>query len=181
MMEVLRVGPEAKKTYRHKLAILDQQLRQVMVGYDTLVRRLLYSLFSDGQKTLGRTTCAHLLLLAYPGLGKSTAAETIAQLIGGVFRRIQLVADMLPADILGAPVLESVNGKKEFTFLRGPIFSNSVLLDEINRTPPRTLSAALQAMAEGRVDVGHERFPIEEPFFVIATQNPLEQEGTCGL
>ncbi len=181
MTEVLRVDAEAKKTYRHKLAILDQQLRQVMVGYDTLVRRLLYSLFSDGQKTLGRTTCAHLLLLAYPGLGKSTAAETIAQLIGGVFRRIQLVADMLPADILGTPVLETVNGKKEFTFLRGPIFSNSVLLDEINRTPPRTLSAALQAMAEGRVDVGHERFPIEEPFFVIATQNPLEQEGTYPL
>ena len=180
-MKVLPVGTEAKKTYRHKLAILDQQLRQVMVGYDTLVRRLLYSLFSDGQKTLGRTTCAHLLLLAYPGLGKSTAAETIAQLIGGVFRRIQLVADMLPADILGTPVLENVNGKKEFTFLRGPIFSNSVLLDEINRTPPRTLSAALQAMAEGRVDVGHERFPIEEPFFVIATQNPLEQEGTYPL
>jgi MoxR-like ATPase len=88
---------------------------------------------------------------------------------------------MLPSDILGTPVLESPNGKKEFTFLRGPIFSNSVLLDEINRTPPRTLSAALQAMAEGKVDIGHERFYIEDPFFVIATQNPLEQEGTYPL
>ena len=92
------------------------------------------------------------------GLGKTTAGETIAQLIGGVFRRIQLVADMLPSDILGAPVLETIDGKKTFTFLRGPIFANSVLLDEINRAPPRTLSAALQAMAEGKVDVSHERF-----------------------
>jgi MoxR-like ATPase len=170
-----------KETYRHRLAVLEQQMRQVIVGYDHLVRRILYGLFSDGQKTLGRTTCAHLLLLAYPGLGKSTAGETIAQLVGGVFRRIQLVADMLPADILGAPVIENLNGKKTFTFLRGPIFSNNVLLDEINRTPPRTLSAALQAMAEGKVDVGHERFTIEAPFFVIATQNPLEQEGTYPL
>lgn len=170
-----------RETHRHRLALLEQQMRQVIVGYDHLVQRILYSLFSDGQKTLGRTTCAHLLLLAYPGLGKSTAGETIAQLIGGVFRRIQLVADMLPADILGAPVIENLNGRKTFTFLRGPIFSNSVLLDEINRTPPRTLSAALQAMAEGKVDVGHERFYIEEPFFVIATQNPLEQEGTYPL
>jgi MoxR-like ATPase len=88
---------------------------------------------------------------------------------------------MLPADILGAPVIENLNGKKTFTFLRGPIFSNNVLLDEINRTPPRTLSAALQAMAEGKVDVGHERFTIEAPFFVMATQNPLEQEGTYPL
>jgi MoxR-like ATPase len=180
-MEVLSALAGERKTYRKKLTVLDQEIRQVMVGYDRLVRRLLYGLFSDGQKSLGRTTCAHLLLLAYPGLGKSTAGETVAQLIGGVFRRIQLVADMLPADILGAPVLESQNGKKEFTFLRGPIFSNSILLDEINRTPPRTLSAALQAMAEGKVDVGHERFYIEEPFFVIATQNPLEQEGTYPL
>jgi MoxR-like ATPase len=170
-----------KETYRRRLAFLEQQMRQVIVGYDHLVRRILYGLFSDGQKTLGRTTCAHLLLLAYPGLGKSTAGETIAQLVGGVFRRIQLVADMLPADILGAPVIENLNGKKTFTFLRGPIFSNNVLLDEINRTPPRTLSAALQAMAEGKVDVGHERFTIEAPFFVMATQNPLEQEGTYPL
>jgi MoxR-like ATPase len=88
---------------------------------------------------------------------------------------------MLPADILGAPVIENLNGKKTFTFLRGPIFSNNVLLDEINRTPPRTLSAALQAMAEGKVDMGHERFTIEAPFFVMATQNPLEQEGTYPL
>ena len=181
IMQVLSAVAGERKTYRKKLTALDREIRQVMVGYDRLVRRLLYGLFSDGQKSLGRTTCAHLLLLAYPGLGKSTAGETVAQLIGGVFRRIQLVADMLPADILGAPVLESQNGKKEFTFLRGPIFSNSVLLDEINRTPPRTLSAALQAMAEGKVDVGHERFFIEEPFFVIATQNPLEQEGTYPL
>ena len=180
-MEVLSALAGERKTYRKKLTGLDREIRQVMVGYDRLVRRLLYGLFSDGQKSLGRTTCAHLLLLAYPGLGKSTAGETIAQLIGGVFRRIQLVADMLPADILGAPVLESQNGKKAFTFLRGPIFSNSVLLDEINRTPPRTLSAALQAMAEGKVDIGHERFYIDEPFFVVATQNPLEQEGTYPL
>ncbi len=181
MMGVMNVHSEEKRKYREKLALLDQQVRQVMVGYDKLVRRILYGLFSDGQKTLGRTTCAHLLLLAYPGLGKSTAGETIAHLIGGAFRRIQLVADMLPSDILGTPILESPNGKKEFAFLRGPIFSNNVLLDEINRTPPRTLSAALQAMAEGKVDVGHERFFIEDPFFVIATQNPLEQEGTYPL
>lgn len=177
----LDVHVDEKKKYHEMLALLEQQVQQVIVGYDHLVRRILYGLFSDGQKTLGRTTCAHLLLLAYPGLGKSTAGETIAHLIGGVFRRIQLVADMLPSDILGAPVIESPNGKKEFTFLRGPIFSNSILLDEINRTPPRTLSAALQAMAEGKVDVGHERFYIEDPFFVIATQNPLEQEGTYPL
>ncbi len=170
-----------RELYRDKLTSLEQQVRQVVVGNDELVRRLLYGLFSDGQKSLGRTTCAHVLLLAYPGLGKTTAGETIAQLIGGVFRRIQLVADMLPSDILGAPVLENIDGKKEFTFLHGPIFSNSVLLDEINRAPPRTLSAALQAMAEGKVDINHERFYIEEPFFVMATQNPLEQEGTYPL
>lgn len=180
-MEVINTRSEERKKYREKLALLDLQVRQVMVGYDKLVHRILYGLFSDGQKTLGRTTCAHLLLLAYPGLGKSTAGETIAHLIGGVFRRIQLVADMLPSDILGTPIIETLNGKKEFVFLRGPIFSNNVLLDEINRTPPRTLSAALQAMAEGKVDMGHERFYIEDPFFVIATQNPLEQEGTYPL
>jgi MoxR-like ATPase len=170
-----------KETYRARLTLLEQQIRQVVVGNDHLVHRLLYGLFSDGQKTLGRTTCAHVLLLAYPGLGKTTAGETLAQLIGGVFRRIQLVADMLPSDILGAPVLETIDGKKAYTFLRGPIFSNSVLLDEINRAPPRTLSAALQAMAEGKVDVNHERYYIDEPFFVMATQNPLEQEGTYPL
>ena len=169
------------ETCRAKLTLLEERVRQVVVGNDRLVHRLLYGLFSDGQKTLGRTTCAHVLLLAYPGLGKTTAGETIAQLIGGAFRRIQLVADMLPSDILGAPVLETIDGKKTFTFLRGPIFANSVLLDEINRAPPRTLSAALQAMAEGKVDVNHERFYIEEPFFVMATQNPLEQEGTYPL
>ncbi|ETW93628.1 MAG: hypothetical protein ETSY1_38405 [Candidatus Entotheonella factor] len=180
-MMTSRTDTADKETYRAKLTMLEKQIRQVVVGNDYLVHRLLYGLFSDGQKTLGRTTCAHVLLLAYPGLGKTTAGETIAQLIGGVFRRIQLVADMLPSDILGAPVLENVDGKKEFTFLRGPIFSNSVLLDEINRAPPRTLSAALQAMAEGKVDMNHERYYIEEPFFVMATQNPLEQEGTYPL
>ncbi len=128
-----------RETYREKLTALEQQVRQVVVGNDQLVYRLLYGLFSDGQKSLGRTTCAHVLLLAYPGLGKTTAGETIAQLIGGVFRRIQLVADMLPSDIIGAPVLENIDGKKEFTFLRGPIFSNSVLL---MRSPaPLALSA----------------------------------------
>ncbi|PON10217.1 hypothetical protein C2W62_51250, partial [Candidatus Entotheonella serta] len=109
-----RIHTAEKEMYRAKLTLLEEQVRQVVVGNDHLVHRLLYGLFADGQKTLGRTTCAHVLLLAYPGLGKTTAGETIAQLIGGVFRRIQLVADMLPSDILGAPVLENVDGKKEF-------------------------------------------------------------------
>jgi MoxR-like ATPase len=111
-----------KETYRARLTLLEQQIRQVVVGNDHLVHRLLYGLFSDGQKTLGRTTCAHVLLLAYPGLGKTTAGETLAQLIGGVFRRIQLVADMLPSDILGAPVLETIDGKKAYTFFARPDF-----------------------------------------------------------
>lgn len=152
--------------------ILDQMSR-VIVGQSEVIEELLISLFSRG----------HCLLEGVPGLAKTLMISTLSQALDLSFSRIQFTPDLMPADITGTEVLEEnrSTGLREFRFLEGPIFSNCILADEINRTPPKTQAALLEAMQEQQVTVGRVRHPLADPFFVLATQNPIEQEGTYPL
>jgi MoxR-like ATPase len=143
------------------------------VGQDHVVDELLTALFSDG----------HVLLVGVPGLAKTLLISTLADALHLSFRRIQFTPDLMPADITGTDVLEEdrTTGKRIFRFVRGPVFANMLLADEINRTPPKTQAALLEAMQERHVTVGDATFPLPSPFFVLATQNPIEQEGTYPL
>ena len=149
------------------------EIRRVVVGQDAIVQNLLTALFAQG----------HCLLVGAPGLAKTLLARTLAQALDGNFRRIQFTPDLMPSDILGAEILDAdpVTGTRRLRFVPGPIFANLLLADEINRTPPRTQSALLEAMQENSVTVAGQTLPIAPPFFVIATQNPIEQEGTYPL
>ena len=149
------------------------QLSQVIVGQDQVIEELLISLFSR----------AHCLLEGVPGLAKTLMISTLARTLNLSFSRIQFTPDLMPADITGTEIIEEnrTTGARERRFLEGPIFSNIVLADEINRTPPKTQAALLEAMQERQVTVGRERHPLADPFFVLATQNPIEQEGTYPL
>jgi len=134
------------------------------------------------EETLVCMLCnANALLEGYPGLAKTLAVRTVAQLMDMSFSRIQNTPDLMPSDITGTYVIEEIGGRKEFKFQRGPVFANIVLADEINRATPKTQSALLEAMQEKQVTVGNTTFKLEEPFFVLATQNPIEQEGTYPL
>src|SRR5690348_14968778 len=150
-----------------------EQLAQVIVGQDAVVEQLLISLFSRG----------HCLLEGVPGLAKTLIISTLARTMNLSFSRIQFTPDLMPADITGTEVIEEnrTTGSREFRFLEGPLFANVVLADEINRTPPKTQAALLEAMQERQVTVGRVRHPLADPFFVLATQNPIEQEGTYPL
>ncbi len=139
-----------------------------IVGQDEIIDLLLISLFCEG----------HCLLVGVPGLAKTRLVHTVAALTDLEFRRIQFTPDLMPSDIIGAEVMDA---QRNFVFNRGPIFSNIVLADEINRTPPKTQSALLEAMQEETVSVAGESYPLPKPFFVLATQNPIEQEGTYPL
>ncbi len=152
--------------------ILDQ-LSQVIVGQSQVIEELLISLFSRG----------HCLLEGVPGLAKTLMISTLARTLSLSFSRIQFTPDLMPADITGTDVIEEnkSTGMREFRFLEGPLFSNVVLADEINRTPPKTQAALLEAMQERQVTAGRVRHPLDDPFFVLATQNPIEQEGTYPL
>ncbi len=152
--------------------ILDQ-LSQVIVGQSQVIEELLISLFSRG----------HCLLEGVPGLAKTLMISTLARTLSLSFSRIQFTPDLMPADITGTDVIEEnkSTGTREFRFLEGPLFSNVVLADEINRTPPKTQAALLEAMQERQVTAGRVRHPLDDPFFVLATQNPIEQEGTYPL
>ena len=126
-------------------------------------------------------TRGHCLLVGVPSLAKTLMVSSIAQILDVQFKRIQFTPDLMPSDITGTTVLDESSGKREFRFVKGPIFASIVLADEINRTPPKTQAALLQAMQERQVTVGQETYNLPDPFFVIATQNPIEQEGTYPL
>ncbi len=149
------------------------QLRQVIVGQDAVIDQLLISLFSRG----------HCLLEGVPGLAKTLLISTLSRALNLSFSRIQFTPDLMPADITGTEIIEEnkSTGHREMRFLEGPLFSNVILADEINRTPPKTQAALLEAMQERQVTVGRVRHQLSDPFFVLATQNPIEQEGTYPL
>jgi MoxR-like ATPase len=149
------------------------QLGQVIVGQDQVIEELLISLFSRG----------HCLLEGVPGLAKTLMISTLARTLNLSFSRIQFTPDLMPSDITGTEVIEEnrSTGVREFRFLEGPLFSNVILADEVNRTPPKTQAALLEAMQERQVTVGRVRHKLSDPFFVLATQNPIEQEGTYPL
>lgn len=154
---------------------IDQNIRtelgKVIVGQDEIVRLLLASLFARG----------HCLLVGVPGLAKTLLVKSLAEVLQLEFKRVQFTPDLMPSDILGSELLQEKERRLEFEYQPGPIFTNLLLADEINRTPPKTQSALLEAMQERRVTVGHDTRPLPDPFLVIATQNPIEQEGTYPL
>jgi len=149
------------------------EIHKVIVGQDKVIEYFLISLFANG----------HCLLVGVPGLAKTLLISTISQVLDLKFSRIQFTPDLMPSDITGTDILteDRTTGKREFQFIKGPIFANIILADEINRTPPKTQSALLEAMQERMVTAGNHTFPLEPPFFVLATQNPIEQEGTYPL
>ncbi len=156
---------------QHRTQMVDQ-LKRVVVGQHEVIEQILAAIFTRG----------HCLLVGVPGLAKTLMVSSIAQILDVNFKRIQFTPDLMPSDITGTTVLdETPDGKRHFRFVQGPIFSNIVLADEINRTPPKTQAALLQAMQEREVSIGNETHKLPEPFFVIATQNPIEQEGTYPL
>ncbi len=147
---------------------LKQEIAKVIVGQDDVVNQIVLSIFSGG----------HALLVGVPGLAKTLMVNTISEALGLNFKRIQFTPDLMPSDILGSEILDET---RNFKFIKGPIFSNIILADEINRTPPKTQAALLEAMQEKSVTVAGQSFKLDLPFFVLATQNPIEQEGTYPL
>lgn len=151
-----------------KYNTLRQEIRKVIVGQDEVVEQVLLAIFSGG----------HALLIGVPGLAKTLLVNTVAQALGLDFKRIQFTPDLMPSDILGSEILDT---NREFKFIKGPLFANIILADEINRTPPKTQAALLEAMQERAVTVAGRHYKMELPYFVLATQNPIEQEGTYPL
>ena len=152
--------------------LMVEELHKVIIGQNDVINQILSAVFTGG----------HCLLVGVPGLAKTLVVSTIARILDVGFKRIQFTPDLMPSDITGTSVLEeSESRRREFRFVQGPVFTNVLLADEINRTPPKTQAALLQAMQEREVTVGQETYPLPEPFFVIATQNPIEQEGTYPL
>src|ERR1700737_1181225 len=153
-------------------ALMLEQLHRVIVGQADVIEQILAAIFTRG----------HCLLVGVPGLAKTLMVSSISQILDVRFKRIQFTPDLMPSDITGTTVLdEQETGRREVRFVKGPIFTNVLLADEINRTPPKTQAALLQAMQERQVSAGQETFNLPDPFFVIATQNPIEQEGTYPL
>ena len=160
-----------EKFRRHR-DLMTEELHKVIIGQDAVIEQILAAVFTGG----------HCLLVGVPGLAKTLIVSTIATILDVQFKRIQFTPDLMPSDITGTNVLDQEDsGRREFRFVRGPVFTNILLADEINRTPPKTQAALLQAMQEREVTVGQTTYPLPEPFFVIATQNPIEQEGTYPL
>jgi MoxR-like ATPase len=163
-----RLAPEA---FAERARTIEEEVGRVIVGQRDLVRQTLTGLLAN----------SHVLLEGVPGLGKTMLVRTIADVIDCSFNRIQFTPDLMPADITGTNILVEEDGKRIFRFQSGPIFANLVLADEINRATPKTQSSLLEAMQEHQVTVARQRFPLDPPFFVLATQNPLEMEGTYPL
>ncbi len=158
--------------FRATAANLEEELGKVIVGQKDVVRHVLVAILADG----------HALLEGVPGLGKTMLIRTLGQVLDMAFSRIQFTPDLMPADITGTDIMEETSsGRRDFRFQRGPIFANLVLADEINRATPKTQSALLEAMQEKTVTVAEHTYPLPAPFFVLATQNPLEMEGTYPL
>lgn len=156
------------KQFLQKYKALKQEISKVIVGQDAVIEQVLISIFSGG----------HSLLVGVPGLAKTLMVNTIAKALGLDFKRIQFTPDLMPSDILGSEILDN---DRQFKFIKGPIFSNIILADEINRTPPKTQAALLEAMQERSVTIAGHHYKLDTPYFVLATQNPIEQEGTYPL
>jgi MoxR-like ATPase len=159
---------EAVDAFGAKYRELSKEIGKVIVGQEKILENVLISIFGRG----------HCLLIGVPGLAKTLLVNTISQTLGLSYNRIQFTPDLMPSDILGTDILDE---NRSFRFIKGPLFANIILADEINRTPPKTQSALLEAMQERAVTVGGKRYEISNPFFVLATQNPIEQEGTYPL
>jgi MoxR-like ATPase len=164
---------EAAKQFANDFIQLKKEIGKVIIGQEKVVEQMLLAIFCK----------SHALLVGVPGLAKTLLISTIAQVLDLKFNRIQFTPDLMPSDILGSEVLEVDNetGRKYFKFIPGPIFANIILADEINRTPPKTQAALLEAMQEKSVTIAGKLYPLDLPFFVLATQNPIEQEGTYPL
>ena len=158
---------DAKKTFDY----LFGELNKVIVGQNEMLKQVVIALLAD----------SHALLEGYPGVAKTLSIKTLSQLLDLKFSRIQNTPDLMPSDITGTYIIEETSGKRNFKFQPGPVFANVVLADEINRATPKTQSALLEAMQEHQITSGNNTFALEEPFFVLATQNPIEQEGTYPL
>jgi MoxR-like ATPase len=174
--------PEEKSSKEDLLAVeklreardrIKKEIRKVIIGQDQVIDELLIALLSNG----------HCLLIGVPGLAKTLLISTISRVLDLKFSRIQFTPDLMPSDITGTEIIQEniTTGERSFKFIHGPVFANIILADEINRTPPKTQSALLQAMQEHEVTAGGQTYKLTEPFFVLATQNPIEQEGTYPL
>ncbi len=159
---------EAVDAFVEKYKELKLEISKVIIGQDETVKNTLISIFSQG----------HVLLVGVPGLAKTLLVNTIGRALGLSYNRIQFTPDLMPSDIIGTEILDET---RKFKFIKGPVFANIVLADEINRTPPKTQSALLEAMQEKTVTVAGTNYKLDNPFFVLATQNPIEQEGTYPL
>lgn len=159
---------EALDAFTEKYKLLKTEISKVIIGQEAVVNDVLIAIFSKG----------HGLLVGVPGLAKTLLVNTISQVLGLNYNRIQFTPDLMPSDIIGTEILDE---SRHFRFIKGPVFANIILADEINRTPPKTQAALLESMQEKAVTVAGQRYTLEEPFFVLATQNPIEQEGTYPL
>ncbi len=159
---------EAVDALKQSYTDLSNEIKKVIIGQDEIVKEVLISIFSKG----------HCLLVGVPGLAKTLLVNTISQVLGLNYKRIQFTPDLMPSDIIGTEIL---NENRQFKFIKGPLFANFILADEINRTPPKTQAALLEAMQEQAVTAAGINYKLDNPFFVLATQNPIEQEGTYPL
>lgn len=159
---------EAIQSFVTKYNDLTKEIAKVIVGQEETIKNVLISIFSNG----------HCLLVGVPGLAKTLLVNTISDALGLTFNRIQFTPDLMPSDIIGSEILDE---SRNFKFIKGPLFANIILADEINRTPPKTQAALLEAMQERQVTAAGKKYSLEQPFFVLATQNPIEQEGTYPL
>ncbi|MCB0852845.1 MAG: AAA family ATPase, partial [Bacteroidetes bacterium] len=167
-MQKYKTEVEAADALAQKYQDLKDEIGKVIIGQEDVIEKLLIALFCKG----------HTLLVGVPGLAKTLLISTIAEALDLKFSRIQFTPDLMPGDILGTEILEidEDTNKKHFKFIKGPVFANIILADEINRTPPKTQAALLEAMQEKKVTIAGETHKLSEPFFVLATQNPIEQE-----
>ena len=166
-IENVRNIEKLKETFSN----ITKEISKIIVGQEEVVEQILISILCD----------SNALLESYPGLGKTTMIKTIASVMDLQFSRVQGTPDLMPSDVLGTYLIDEDKGKKIFRFQKGPIFANIVLVDEINRATPKTQSALLEAMQEKQVTIGNQTFPLDRPFFVLATQNPIDMEGTYPL
>ncbi len=163
---------EVLQEFSHRRQLMQDELHKVIIGQDEVIEQVFAAIFTRG----------HCLLEGVPGLAKTLLVSTLARILDIEFKRIQFTPDLMPSDITGTNVLdEDEAGRRNFRFVQGPVFTNILLADEINRTPPKTQAALLQAMQEREVSIGQQTYNLPDPFFTIATQNPIEQEGTYPL
>ena len=167
-MEVKKTDTQSVDKILSSFKDVKKEIAKVIIGQDKIIDQLLMTIFSGG----------HSVLIGVPGLAKTLLVNTVAKTLGLNFNRIQFTPDLMPSDIMGSEIIDET---RNFKFVKGPIFGNIILADEINRTPPKTQSALLEAMQEHAVTVSGKTYKLEEPFFVLATQNPIEQEGTYPL